>query len=528
MHNSPLLDLLLRYRLDAVSLALLTLGACVLCRRLVKRRGAHEELPRFACAVLAALPFLGALAGDWFTVAIQFAPDSYFTSVVTVRALTLGATAFLITVLLASSTLVALMRAEIRRHSETEHQLQQAKNADDEANRAKGDFLAVMSHEIRTPLNAVMGFANLLSETKLDDAQRNYLGTITGEGSRLSSLINDILDLSKIDEGRLVLERLPFAPSETTAEVLRLLAARAQEKNVSLRFEAQLCGPLLISGDPLRFRQIVLNLVDNALKFTPQGTVTVFLTWAPPPAGVPHGTLGVRVCDSGIGIPLEKQGDLFQMFMQADVSTTRRYGGTGLGLAICQRLVALMGGKIAVTSTPGQGSIFSFEIPATTVSLPDSPDETLPAITAPTRRPRILVVDDIQTNLFLLEIFLQRSGFDPDLASGGEEAIRLALAHRYDAILMDLHMPDLDGFSATKRIRAAEPAGQHTPIIALTAAVGRGTREKCLAVGMDEHLSKPLDLTKFKTLLGNFIAQTIPPAAHETAAPIEPGANLAV
>jgi CheY-like chemotaxis protein len=212
------------------------------------------------------------------------------------------------------------------------------------------------------------------------------------------------------------------------------------------------------------------------------------------------------VRDTGIGIAPERTKDLFQMFMQADTSMTRRYGGTGLGLAICQRIVGLMGGEIVVQSTRGEGTEFSFMIPLNSVALPvESPPAEPEKIVARTKPARILVVDDMETNRFLLEVFLRRNGFEPELASGGEEAIRLAGQRHYDAILMDLQMPDIDGYATTQRIRAAEPPGQHTPIIALTASITKGTREKCLAAGMDEHLTKPLDLRKFKHLLDRFV-----------------------
>jgi signal transduction histidine kinase/ActR/RegA family two-component response regulator len=424
------------------------------------------------------------------------------------RIIVLAPTTALMGGFLALTAFVGVTRRRSRAQHETERQLHEAKIAADEASRAKSDFLAVMSHEIRTPLNAVMGFANLLAESRLDDAQRGYLATITSEGARLSSLVNDLLDLSKIEEGRLVLERLPFAPAEVAHEVLRLLQPRAQEKKIDLHFEAQLAGPLLVAGDPLRFRQILVNLVDNAIKFTPQGTVTLFLQWQPGPAGTAAGELSVRVRDTGIGIPPEKIGDLFQKFMQADTSMTRRYGGTGLGLAICQRLVALMGGQIRVESKLGHGSDFIFNLPLVPVALP--PETGLGEVEAyplPACPPRVLVVDDMETNRFLLEVFLRRNGFEPALASGGEEAVRMATRERFDAILMDLQMPDIDGYTATQRIRAAEPAGQHTVIIALTATIARGTREKCLAAGMDEHLTKPLDLRKFKHLLHKLIVR---------------------
>jgi len=505
------LDRLLHFRIDAACLAVLGLAACGLGRWWVRRRHAEQGFPRETCALVALLVIAGSVLAEWVGTSLNFRSESHSYSLAIARAATLAWTAFLIAVVVTSSALFALMRAQIHRHAETERALERAKAAADEANRAKSDFLAVMSHEIRTPLNAVMGFAHLLAETRIDDTQRGYLATITAEGTKLSALINDVLDLSKIEEGRLTLERLPFAPVETAHEVLRLLSARASEKKISLRFEAQIINPLLISGDALRFRQILINLVDNAIKFTPQGSVTVFLTWQPPASGTSNGLLGVRVVDTGIGIPAPKQAALFKMFVQADASTTRRFGGTGLGLAICQRLVALMGGDIALKSSAGHGAEFSFTLPAAPVAFPEEAAVAKPSeSTSPKRRPRILIVDDMETNRFLLEVFLQRHGYDPELAGGGEEAVRLAHANRYDAILMDLHMPDLDGFTATQRIRAAEAGHRHTPIIALTASIGKGVRDKCLSAGMDEHLSKPLDLRRFDILLANFVAHTRP------------------
>jgi CheY-like chemotaxis protein len=285
-----------------------------------------------------------------------------------------------------------------------------------------------------------------------------------------------------------------------------LFSARAVEKKIDLRFEAQLAGPLLVAGDPLRFRQILVNLVDNAIKFTPRGSVTLFMEWHGAAGANFHGRLSVRVRDTGIGIPPAKVKDLFQMFMQADTSTTRRFGGTGLGLAICHRLVALMGGEIAAQSKQGEGSEFSFSLPLAPLSLPAEAEashvQPAPSFSTP---PRILVVDDLETNRFLLELLLRRDGFEPELAGGGEEAIRLATEKTYDAILMDLQMPDIDGYTATRRIRASEPPGRHTPIIALTASTAKGTRERCLAAGMDEHLTKPLDLPRFKAMLDAFL-----------------------
>ena len=523
MPTDNLLSLVLRLRLDAVVFAAIALAACLRCQTYVRRRGEDGDFTFATCTLVAVLVVGGALAAEWAATVVAFSTTADRMLVAASRELALGSAALLVAVLLAGATRLALLRGELRRHADNEQQLKAAKTAADAASHAKSNFLAVMSHEIRTPLNAVMGFANLLSETRLDDAQRGYLATITSEGARLTSLISDILDLSKIEEGRLALERLPFAPAETAHEVLRLLSARALEKNVELRFEAQLAGPLLVAGDPLRFRQILLNLLDNDIKFTPHGSVTLFFTWQAPQPTETHGYLRVRVRDTGIGISVEKQKGLFQMFVQADASTTRRYGGTGLGLAICQRLVVLMGGEISVQSAPGEGSEFAFTIPAAVVALPEEGASTeIEPVAILGHRPRVLVVDDMETNRFLLEVFLSRNGFDPELAASGEEAIRLAGAKKFDAILMDLHMPDLDGFTTTQRIRAAEPPGQRTPIIALTASVAKGVREKCLAAGMDDQLSKPLDLRKFKILLNTYVAANAKTASPTTIAQAPP------
>ncbi len=501
--------MLIAGRLDAVALVLGTLVAGFATRRFVARHRATRDFPPAVAVGMVLLALVGATIAEGARTLVDFPLTASAGALIAARAVILGATALVIGVALFSATRVALLRAQLRDRTDDSRQLEQARLAADDASRAKSDFLSVMSHEIRTPLNAVMGFAHLLSETRLDDAQRGYVSTITSEGTRLTGLINDILDLTKIEEGRFVLERLPIAPVEIAHEVLRLFGARASQKGIDLRFEAQVVGSLLVTGDPLRFRQILVNLVDNALKFTPRGSVTLYLNWASPGGQASHGLLNVRVADTGIGIPDEKIGHLFQMFAQADASTTRRFGGTGLGLAICKRLVRIMGGDIAVESTPNRGSIFSFSLPLSPVAL-----STLATPTNAAAEPRvmhgppphILIVDDLETNRFLLEVFLRRNGFEPELAANGEEALRLASENSYDAILMDLQMPDIDGYLVTQRIRATEPPGRRTPIIALTATTNKGTREKCLAAGMDEHLTKPLDLHRFKHLLNTVLA----------------------
>jgi signal transduction histidine kinase/ActR/RegA family two-component response regulator len=512
-----LLSAIVRYRADAISMVVMAIAACGLCRRFLRRRGSAEDFSGKTCVIVIAIPVVAALLVEGMLPSLGYPAPATWSVVLTTRALVMGTAALSAAVWLITAVRLALLRMKLRAHAEAGRQLQKATAAADEASRAKSDFLAVMSHEIRTPLNAVMGFANLLSDSRLDEAQRGFVNTITTEGARLGALINDILDLTKIEKGRLLLERLPFSPAETAQEVLRLLSPRATAKRIDLRFEAHVAGPIVVAGDPLRFRQILVNLIDNAIKFTPRGSITLFMGWNPPEANATQGRLAIRVCDTGIGIPTEKLPSIFQMFMQADTSTTRRYGGTGLGLAICHRLVLLMGGEISVRSRQGEGSEFSFTLPLPPFTFPAETAEAEPEVELKSPQPpRILVVDDMETNRFLLEIFLRRHGFEPQLAAGGEEAVRLAQENHYDAILMDLQMPDIDGYTATRRIRTGETAGRHTPIIALTASLALGTREKCLEAGMDEYLTKPLDLRRFKILLNTFLAPPVEAAQLAT------------
>ncbi|MBM3854070.1 MAG: hypothetical protein FJ399_13105, partial [Verrucomicrobia bacterium] len=313
-----IIGLFIEWRIDAITVAVGLIGSYTLVRNRAKERVTEQDFPRATSLAVPLVAIGGALVAEWFGLLVEHSPGSTFKVVAIARFLTLGSAAAIGGVILWVSFHLAILRAKARIQNETEHQLHRAVAAADEANRAKSDFLAVMSHEIRTPLNAVMGFAKLLSETRLDESQRGYVSTIASEGERLGSLINDILDLTKIESGQLILERLPFAPAEIAHEVLRLLSARALEKRIDLRFEAQLAGTLLIAGDPLRFRQILLNLVDNAIKFTSAGSVTVFLSWKVPEGDEPRGRLLLRVRDTGIGIPEDRQRDLFQKFMQVD------------------------------------------------------------------------------------------------------------------------------------------------------------------------------------------------------------------
>lgn len=507
-------------RLDLIGFGLALAGAYAASRRYLRRRVATQFLGRSTLPLLIALLVLGALTADSTRLIIDYPAVANVATLLTARGFVWALFTLIAMVMLGSAVRLALMRSEISHHTETERQLHEAKIAADEGHRAKSDFLAVMSHEIRTPLNAVMGFAKLLEDTHLDDPQRGYVTTIASEGARLKSLVNDLLDLTKMEKGRLALERLPIAPAEAAHDVLRLFSARAAEKNLELRLEAQLAGPLVVSGDPVRLRQILVNLVDNAVKFTSSGTVSMFMNWEAPRTVHVPGLLRIRITDTGIGIAPENLPRLFQMFTQADSSTSRRFGGTGLGLAICQRLVQLMGGEITAQSRLGEGSTFELSLPFTPIA---GAVEAAAAPTAPAPtlalKPRILVVDDMETNRLLLEVFLRRSGFEPELAADGEQAVTLARTKEYDAILMDLQMPAVDGYTATKRIRENEHGSKRTPIIALTASIALGTREKCLAAGMSDYLTKPLDLSRFKTVLQRLITNA---SAENSRAPAFP------
>jgi signal transduction histidine kinase/ActR/RegA family two-component response regulator len=370
------------------------------------------------------------------------------------------------------------------------------------ANQAKSAFLAVMSHEIRTPLNGVIGMTELLLESAQTDQQRDGLETIRTSGNGLLVILNDILDFSKIESGRLELERVNFSVSRNVEDIVALFSGRAQAKGLRLGAVIAPSMPSHLMGDVTRVRQILSNLVSNSIKFTEHGEVSVEVTCTSEPGAEPNAPVRVQfaVRDTGMGIPLEKQCLLFQPFSQADLSTSRKFGGTGLGLAICKRLAQLMGGDAWMESAVGHGSTFYFSIlaepapaPAPRVAAPAVLSTPAPALVPNGSRPlRLLLVEDNLVNQKVALAMLRRSGYEADLAVDGAEGIAKVKATDYDVVLMDWHMPEMNGLEATAAIRHDLPADRQPWIIGLTANAMIGDREKCLQAGMDDYLTKPL------------------------------------
>ena len=382
---------------------------------------------------------------------------------------------------------MAEMATGIAEHAklEAEHSEQVAKDA----MKAKQQFLSNMSHEIRTPMNAIIGFTKVLLKTDLAAKQKEYLDAIKISGDALIVLINDILDLAKVDAGKMTFEQIPFKLSASLAAMLHLFEVKIQEKNLTLVRNYDPAIPEALLGDPVRLHQIILNLVSNAVKFTLNGTITVGvdLVWE----DENKVAIAFSVADTGIGIPEMELDTIFENFHQASGVTARIYGGTGLGLAITKQLVEQQGGKISVTSKEGQGSVFcftlTFEKSKTLPVANEGPEEVYEA----NNNIKILVVEDMALNQLLMKTVLDDFGFDRDIAANGKIAIEKMRTNSYDIILMDLQMPEMNGFEATEYIRNS--LNSKIPIIALTADVTTVDLAKCKAVGMDDYIAKPID-----------------------------------
>jgi len=385
----------------------------------------------------------------------------------------------------------------------TNNELSIARERADAGNRAKSEFLANMSHEIRTPLGGVLGAATLLKDTPLNSEQQELLQAISSSGEVLLTLINDILDLSKIESGRMTVELIRVDVRAIVKSAIDIFALHAREKGIGLESTVSERIPQFVLSDPVRLRQILTNLLGNAFKFTAEGRISVAVELRDGPS-----ELLFSVSDTGIGIPPDIQAKLFQPFTQGDASTTRRFGGTGLGLTICKRLAELLGGNSGVDSQPGSGSMFWFSVTAQVVEA-SAVDEVIDPAADFRCAARILVVEDNTVNRLIARGYLEKLGAVVESAVDGLEAVAAVSTGTYDLVFMDCQMPEMDGYEATRVIRAKGGAFADLPVIALTASALTEDKKQCLDAGMSDYLTKPIRLPELIAVLERWL-NTVP------------------
>ncbi|OQY56279.1 MAG: hypothetical protein DRR08_02530 [Candidatus Parabeggiatoa sp. nov. 2] len=417
--------------------------------------------------------------------------------------------------------------------------LREAKEDAESANRAKSEFLANMSHEIRTPLNAVIGFSELLSSLITEKKHKSYLDSIQTAGKSLLTLINDILDLSKIEAGRLEIQYEMINPSTIFNELKQIFAVKIAEKNLELIVEIDKELPSALRLDETRLRQVLLNLIGNAIKFTDKGDIKLSAKIKKIQKTSKGGTLGeisnkvdliISVADTGIGIPENQLGIIFESFRQQDGQSTRKYGGTGLGLTITKRLVEMMNGQISVSSQIARGSVFEITLRDVTVSATEpaeTPENAFELNNISFEKAQVLLVDDIESNRTLIKEWLSQVNLDIVEAENGQKALLFADKYHPDIILMDIRMPVMDGYEATQQLKN-NPNTQQIPIIALTASVGLGNKSKIMTYGFDGYLSKPLKMPALFSELSHYLKQTetAVPIAEKDDAPVETQTTL--